>query len=96
MHAYGSLLSFEVQGLARGRAVLEHEPRLDRAGGTHAVSLGDARTLVTHPATTTHASMPPDAREKAGIGDGLLRLSVGLESYAELERDLLAALEVRP
>ena len=95
MHAYGSLLSFEVQGVARGRAVLEHVSR-GATVLTHAVSLGDARTLVTHPATTTHASMPADAREKAGIGDGLLRLSVGLESYAELERDLLAALEVRP
>jgi cystathionine beta-lyase/cystathionine gamma-synthase len=62
---------------------------------THAVSLGDARTLVTHPATTTHASMPADARARAGITDGLLRLSVGLESAEALERDLLAALEVR-
>ncbi len=59
---------------------------------THAVSLGDARTLITHPATTTHASMPADARARAGIGDGLLRLSVGIESPDDLERDLLAAL----
>ncbi len=59
---------------------------------THAVSLGDARSLITHPATTTHASMPADARATAGIGDGLLRLSVGLESAIDLERDLMDAL----
>jgi methionine-gamma-lyase len=94
MHAFGSLLSFELAGedaLARGRAVLE---RASKRGGliTHAVSLGDARTLVTHPATSTHASMPADARARAGIGDGLLRLSVGLEAPEALERELLAAL----
>jgi len=96
MHAFGSLLSFEVRGddaLAAARRVLE---RVSRGGSlTHAVSLGDARTLVTHPASTTHASMPADARARAGIASGLLRLSVGLESAADLERDLLAALENR-
>ncbi|HEY1958985.1 MAG TPA: aminotransferase class I/II-fold pyridoxal phosphate-dependent enzyme [Polyangiaceae bacterium] len=94
MHAFGSLLSFELAGpnsIERGRTVLETVKL-----ATHAVSLGDARTLVTQPATTTHASMPADAREKAGITGGLLRLSVGLESREDLERDLLAALEVRP
>ena len=90
MHAFGSLLSFELKGpdaLQNGRAVLEGVELI-----THAVSLGDARSLITHPATTTHASMPAEARALANIGDGLLRLSIGLESASDLERDLLAAL----
>jgi methionine-gamma-lyase len=96
MHAFGSLLSFEVAGpdpRERARAVIDRVSRGSLI--THAVSLGDARTLLTHPASTTHASMPADARERAGITGGLLRLSVGLESAADLERDLLAALELR-
>lgn len=87
MHAFGSLLSFETDGEASARRVLESVKLI-----THAVSLGDARSLITHPATTTHASMPEDARVKAGIGQGLLRLSVGLEAYGDLERELLAVL----
>jgi methionine-gamma-lyase len=90
MHAYGSILSFELKGpnaLGAGRALLEGVELI-----THAVSLGDARSLVTHPATTTHASMPADQRARANVTDGLLRLSVGLESASDLERDLLAAL----
>jgi len=87
LHAYGSILSFEPGASAAARRVLERVRVI-----THAVSLGDARSLITHPATTTHASMPADARARAGIGDGLLRLSVGLESPADLERDLLNAL----
>ncbi|MEZ4262903.1 MAG: aminotransferase class I/II-fold pyridoxal phosphate-dependent enzyme [Polyangiaceae bacterium] len=90
MHAFGSLLSFELAGadaIGRGARVLE---RVRIA--THAVSLGDARTLIVHPASTTHSTMPPEARALAGIGDGLLRVSVGLESAADLERDLDAAL----
>ena len=59
---------------------------------THAVSLGDARSLITHPATTTHASMPEDARARAGIGPGLLRLSIGLEAFADIERELMSVL----
>lgn len=94
LHAFGSLLSFELappDALARARRVLENVKLV-----THAVSLGDARSLLTHPASTTHVSMPEDARKRAGIGDGLLRLSVGLEAPGDLERDLLAALDVRP
>lgn len=87
LHAYGSLLSFETDGESSARRVLEGVKLI-----THAVSLGDARSLITHPATTTHASMPEDARARAGIGLGLLRLSVGLEVFADLERDLLQVL----
>jgi methionine-gamma-lyase len=90
MHAYGALLSFELRGehaLARGRRALEA-----LRVATHAVSLGDARTLVVHPASTTHSTMAPDARLAAGIGDGLLRVSCGLESASDLADDLDRAL----
>ena len=55
-------------------------------------NLGDAKSLVTHPATTTHQRLTPDQRAVLGIGDGLVRLSVGLEDPADLEADLLSAL----
>jgi methionine-gamma-lyase len=93
MHAYGSLLSFEVRGsldvssLDAGRRVLDGV-RLIR----HAVSLGDVRSLLVHPASTTHSTMPREARELAFISDGLLRLSVGVESTEDLWRDLVQAL----
>ena len=55
-------------------------------------NLGDAKSLVTHPATTTHRTMGPEERAKIGIGDGMVRLSVGLEDPADLEDDLIMAL----
>lgn len=55
-------------------------------------NLGDAKSLVTHPATTTHQRLTPDQRAALGIGDGLVRLSVGLEDPVDLEADLLSAL----
>lgn len=92
MHAYCSLLSFEVAGdgqeaVTRGRAVIEA-----LRVATHAVSLGDVRTLVVHPASTTHSTMPPDTRRLAGISDGLVRISCGLEATADLVADLDRAL----
>lgn len=54
-------------------------------------NLGDARSLVTHPATTTHQRLTPEARAALGIGDGMLRLSVGLEHPRDLENDLARA-----
>jgi O-succinylhomoserine sulfhydrylase len=56
-------------------------------------NLGDARSLVTHPATTTHQSVAEETREELGIGPGLLRFSVGLEHPDDLEADIVAALE---
>jgi methionine-gamma-lyase len=91
MHAYGALLSFELHGdehsLDRGRRVLE-----SLRVATHAVSLGDVRTLVVHPASTTHSTMSPADRHQAGIGDALLRVSCGLEAIADLVADLDRAL----
>ena len=55
-------------------------------------NLGDAKSLVTHPATTTHQRLSAAARAALGIGDGLVRLSVGLEDTEDLARDIEAAL----
>ena len=97
MHAYGALLSFELRAdsasahgsdaVDAGRKVLEA-----LRVATHAVSLGDVRTLVVHPASTTHSTMPRETRLLAGITDGLLRVSCGLESASDLVADLDAAL----
>lgn len=93
MHAFGSVLSFEVSPRG-GRSAREIGGALVDAlrVATHAVSLGDARTLVVHPASTTHANVPEAQRIEGGIGDGLLRYSVGLESAGELWQDLELAL----
>ncbi len=58
-----------------------------------AESLGGVESLVSHPATMTHAAMDPDARLKAGLTDGLIRLSVGIEALEDLRADLAAGLE---
>jgi methionine-gamma-lyase len=90
MHAFGALLSFELRdgGIDAGRRVLEGVRTI-----THAVSLGDVRSLLVHPASTTHSTMPPDARAAGNITDGLLRMSVGIEAADDLWSDLQQALE---
>jgi O-succinylhomoserine sulfhydrylase len=55
-------------------------------------NLGDAKSLITHPSTTTHQRLTPAARAELGIGDNLLRLSVGLEAFDDLARDVERAL----
>lgn len=60
---------------------------------TLAESLGGVESLICHPATMTHASVPPEVRARVGIGDGLVRLSVGIEDVADLRADLAQALE---
>jgi O-succinylhomoserine sulfhydrylase len=55
-------------------------------------NLGDSKSIVTHPATTTHSRLKPEARAVLGIGDGLVRLSAGLEGEGDLLRDLERAL----
>ncbi|MFN3846978.1 MAG: PLP-dependent transferase, partial [Paracoccaceae bacterium] len=57
-------------------------------------NLGDAKTIATHPATTTHQRLPQDQKDALGITPGLIRLSVGLEDTADLIDDLLGALAV--
>ena len=59
-----------------------------------AVSLGDAETLIQHPASMTHSTYTPEERAAHGISEGLVRLSVGLEHAEDIWADLLAALSV--
>ncbi len=88
MQDFGALVAFELRGgLDAGKRVLERVRVI-----SHAVSLGDVRSLVTHPASTTASTMPADLRLRAGIADGLLRLSVGIEDSADLIADLDRAL----
>jgi O-succinylhomoserine sulfhydrylase len=56
-------------------------------------NLGDAKSLITHPATTTHQRLRPEQRAELGISDGMLRLSIGLEDPADLIEDLQRALD---
>lgn len=84
----GSLLAFEVQGgLAGAARVYDRLEVIARA-----VSLGGTETTALLPVHTSHAMVPADDRRRAGIGDGLIRLSVGLEPCDVLERDLAQAL----
>lgn len=84
----GPILSFEVDG---GR---ERAWRV--VDSTRVISitanLGDTKTTITHPASTTHGRISPEAREAAGIGEGLLRVAVGLESIDDLKADLARGL----
>ncbi len=58
-------------------------------------NLGDAKSIATHPATTTHQRLSPEARAELGISDGLVRLSVGLEDAGDLVGDVLGALSTQ-
>jgi methionine-gamma-lyase len=85
MHAFGGMLSFVLRGgLSAGERLMN---RLNLV--TLGVSLGNVDSLIQHPASMTHVSVPPAEREKMGIGDGLVRFSVGTEN----EQDILADLE---
>ena len=84
----GSSLSFDLAGgEAAGRRFVE-SVRLARI----APSLGGPETLVTHPASSTAANLPPEEREEVGIGDGMIRVSVGLEHTDDVVADFLQAL----
>jgi methionine-gamma-lyase len=92
MHAFGSLLAFEIapsaaSPLEAGKRVLESVRVV-----SHAVSLGDVRSLIVHPASTTHSTMPEGARKLADVTDGLLRMSTGIEGVEDLWSDLERAL----
>lgn len=85
---FGGMVSFDVGSLERARTVLE-SVRLC----TLAESLGGVETLISHPATMTHASVLPETRARIGITDGLVRISVGLEDVDDILADLDQALE---
>ena len=85
----GALIAFEVEGGVEAGIRLMNSVRLCAL----AENLGAAETIITHPASMTHADVPPDQREAAGITDGLVRLSVGLENPVDLIGDLVQALK---
>ena len=82
--AFGAVVSFELKG---GREAAWRFIDATRLVSITA-NLGDAKTTITHPATTTHGRLTPEAREAAGIRDGLIRLAIGLEEVADLRADL--------
>ncbi|WP_186119218.1 O-succinylhomoserine sulfhydrylase [Burkholderia gladioli] len=92
--AGGAVVSFELKG---------DTPEAQRANAWRVIdntrvasitaNLGDTRTTITHPATTTHSRITPEARAAAGISEGLIRLAVGLESAEDLRRDLARGLD---
>jgi methionine-gamma-lyase len=89
MDGPGSLISFGLAGgFEAGRTVLDNVELM-----VLAVSLGGVETLIQHPASMTHAGMSPEARETAGITDGLVRLSVGCEDLEDILKDLGQALD---
>jgi cystathionine gamma-synthase len=86
--AFGAVVSLELEG--------GHDAVRAFVGGLEcfslAESLGGVESLVAHPATMTHAAMDPAARERAGLADGLIRLSIGIEALEDLRQDLARAL----
>ena len=88
MKQHAPLISFELKGgIEAGKIFID---ALEVC--TRAVSLGTVDTLVSHPATMTHYGIPREERIKYGITDGLIRMSVGIENYEDLEADLAQAL----
>ena len=83
----GTIIALFVADRAQAHALLDGLELIDISN-----NLGDSRTLMTHPASTTHASVSPEVRESMGITEGMLRLSVGLEDPADLIDDLAQAL----
>jgi O-succinylhomoserine sulfhydrylase len=82
--AGGAVLSFEVKGGRAGAWRLIDATRLISI----TANLGDVKTTITHPGTTTHGRISPEARAAAGITDGLVRVAVGLEALSDLQADL--------
>ena len=89
MRAGSTLIGFEVKGGKAGAFRCLNALKLARISN----NLGDSKSLVTHPATTTHQRLPPEARAQLGISEGFIRFSAGLEHRDDLIEDLQAALE---
>ena len=89
MKNMGGMIALELKGgLGAGRAFMDNVVL-----ATRAVSLGDAETLIQHPASMTHATYSPEERAAHGFTDGLIRISVGLEDYDDLRDDLIGSLD---
>jgi cystathionine gamma-lyase/cystathionine beta-lyase/cystathionine gamma-lyase/homocysteine desulfhydrase len=88
MSGFGALISFETGSLENANAMLR-QVKICTLGE----SLGGVETLISHPATMTHAAIGEEARAKLGITDGLVRISAGIEDVEDLLDDLEQALE---
>ena len=89
MKGGSNLVAFEIKGGKAGAFRFQDALKLVRISN----NLGDAKSLITHPATTTHQRLTPEARAELGITDGMVRLSCGLEHSDDLVEDLLNALQ---
>ncbi|MGN6498147.1 MAG: trans-sulfuration enzyme family protein [Tsuneonella sp.] len=87
MKAAGPIFAFEVEDRAQAFALLDALELVDISN-----NIGDSRTLICHPASTTHASMSPEARAEMGVTEGMLRINVGLEDPLDVIADLDQAL----
>lgn len=86
---FGGVLSFEVMGGKQGAWHVIDNTRMISI----TANLGDAKTTITHPATTTHSRLTEEVRNKTGITQGLLRVAVGLENVEDIKRDLARGLD---
>src|ERR1700719_2831945 len=89
MRGGSTLVAFEVKGGKKAAFCFQDALKLIRISN----NLGDAKSLITHPATTTHQRLTPPQRAEIGVTDGLVRLSVGLEHPDDIVEDVLAGLE---
>ncbi len=88
MRQGGTVVTFEIDGGREAAFSVLNKLRLIRISN----NLGDAKSLVTHPASTTHSRLTPEERDRVGISEGMIRLSVGLEHFEDLAKDLNDAL----
>ena len=87
---FGGIVSFEVKGEREGAwTVIDNTQFISITG-----NLGDAKSTITHPATTTHGKLSPEAKQAAGIREGLIRVSVGLEDIDDIIRDITRGLDL--
>jgi cystathionine beta-lyase/cystathionine gamma-synthase len=87
MRGFGGIISFDLGSLEKAKKLLSAVRLCSLAE-----SLGGVETLISHPATMTHASVPPNERERMGVTDGLVRISVGIEDVEDIIADLKQAL----
>ena len=88
MRGFGGMVAFEIGSLEAARRLLNSVRLIALAE-----SLGGVETLISHPATMTHASVPAERRAALGITDGLVRISAGIEDIEDLQEDLTQALD---
>jgi cystathionine beta-lyase/cystathionine gamma-synthase len=88
MRGFGGLVSFQLGSFEKARTLLNGVRLMALAE-----SLGGVETLISHPASMTHASVPPERRAQIGITEDMVRVSVGIEDVEDLQSDLAQALE---